>query len=424
MSSAAVAVRDSTPPGSNTLGILAKSAAGQSNQRVTLLRAAQRLLFDPESGPHQQARTVWCGRIVLGESVRVLRSVDGSGARTGGLHTCGSVWACPVCSRKVSEVRRAELLAGMATWRAASDLNRVQLLTLTFPHDAGQALPDLLERFGLALRKFKAGAVWRKFSAEHSRAGSVRSLEVTHGANGWHPHSHELVFLRALPSDWWRAELAAAWLRCLKAAGLDGAADAHILEHGLDLRGGDYAAEYVSKFGRDLEGWSVADELTRGHSKIGARSAGAVSRAALDVHVTPFQLLAWWQAGDVEAGALFREYARAFEGKRMLFWSPKLRQVLGVADLDDAEIAARLGRTEPLPDESPVGSLTPQQWAVIVSRGAQCDLLELAAMLDDPCAEHRQACLDEFVTLQTGKVPLHSRRVRYRPWRSSSLYDL
>ena len=26
--------------------------------------------------------------------------------------------------------------------------------------------------------------------------GLIRSLEVTHGANGWHPHTHELWFLK------------------------------------------------------------------------------------------------------------------------------------------------------------------------------------------------------------------------------------
>ena len=74
--------------------------------RYELQRAAQALMYDPAA--FKQARVCGCTRNVKSDRVQVYRTIDGRSARYGNLITCGSVWACPVCSAKITEKRRAE----------------------------------------------------------------------------------------------------------------------------------------------------------------------------------------------------------------------------------------------------------------------------------------------------------------------------
>ena len=55
-----------------------------------------------------------------------------------------------------------------------------------------------------------------------------------------------------------------------------------VLEHGLDIRGGQYAAEYIAKFGKEQK-WGLSREVTMHAAKTGSDNKGA----------HPFQLLAW-----------------------------------------------------------------------------------------------------------------------------------
>jgi hypothetical protein len=402
--------------------------------RDALRRAAQRLLFDPDLGPHQQHRTTWCARTVLTYSVSLLRAVDGSAARTGGLHTCGSVWTCAVCSAKVTEARRAELLAGMAAHRARGG-GDVLLQTQTFPHERdAMPLAELLDRFAKAQKTFKQCTAYKRAAATLRRAGGVRSLEVTFGdEHGWHPHAHELLFVgvdvSTLPgvtlvvNDPERGEhyrggviddLRDAWIRALEKAGLGGSRE-NMERRAFDVRPGSFAADYVAKFGRDLESWSAADELSRSHAKLGLRRG----------RFSPLQMLALWQAGEApDFGHRFREFSGAFEGRRMLYWSPKLKASLGIADLSDEQIADRLGGREPLPDEEVAGSLSVEQYSVVYSRGAVDELLSLVKLLDDPDREHRQACIDHFVVDCSMRPPLWSKRIRYKQWMTHKMREL
>ena len=85
----------------------------------------------------------------------------------------------------------------------------------------------------------------------------VRSFEVTYGDNGWHPHFHILMFNKyILVSADLRKNLSELWIKACVRAGLS----APSMKHGLDLRDGEYASEYVSK-------WGIEHELTKGHIK-------------------------------------------------------------------------------------------------------------------------------------------------------------
>lgn len=248
------------------------------------------------------------------------------------LELCGSPWTCPVCSARIAELRRREMVAAV---------NRVGvfpvLLTFTLQHTIHDRLQDLLDDLRNAYRDFKVGAPWQRLRDEFYWFGDVSSLETTHGyENGWHPHMHGL-WLATRPLDTFgtgalKQRLFDRWTAKLAKYGRD--CD---WEHGVDVKAGNrFLAQYIAKFGRlpvqnkrPVSGkWTVVDELTKANSKIGK----------LD-HRTPFQLLLDYTNGDHQAGALFVEYAGVFKGRHQLHWSHGLKKALGIDQVSDEDAA-------------------------------------------------------------------------------------
>jgi hypothetical protein len=321
---------------------------------------------------------VGCNRNMLGDEIGIY-VVPGVSARFAGVSTCGSVWTCPICAARIAEARRLELQLAIRKHAEDTKLKngiviakggKVYLMTLTAPHTRELPLETFLSLWKKALQRFKNCKTYKRISAQYSRVGSVRSMEVTWGANGWHPHTHDLVFAAAGLLDDQHAieELRQEWVRILIKVGLgESNKRSDMLKHAFDLQGGDYAADYVAKFGRQptMEGWGVSDELTRSHSKRGT-SAG---------HMTPFALLIAYSEGDHEAGELFKEYARCFESQRMLYWSPKLKARFGINEATDEDLArAPLPMEERLPQ-----GIERDQWRLVLSREARGELLFWAA---------------------------------------------
>ena len=345
-------------------------------RRYRLQRVASGLLFNPAAVPiyDQEYGVCKCHRSRLSDRVQLHRNVDGSGARFSGLDTCGSVWHCPVCAHGITNKRKAELVAGLVAARALG--YEAHLLTLTHPHTAELGAADQLAKQADARQRYKNCRAYKRIMAKYGRLGSICSLETTHGKNGWHPHTHEIIFLRpglllnAADVD----ELRREWVRILIKVGLGSVSDeADMLAHAFDLRDGTYAAEYIAKFGQDPQGWQVADELTKSHSKMGGRKIGGGD------HVTPFQLLAQYADGNAKAGALFIEYAKAFQGKRMLTWSPGLKAKLGIGEQSDAELVADDAAPDPRPAEEACGLLEADDWRLVLERDARGELLYITA---------------------------------------------
>jgi hypothetical protein len=360
-------------------------------------------MYDPEKAAADQHRVCWCHRSIRnkGETVWIYRTEAGQGARYSGVSTCGSVWHCPICAAKVTEARRRELDLAVTAWVKYGGM--VNLLTLTFPHEWDMTLPDLLTRFGKAMQSFKNCKKYKRIMADAGRAGSIRSLETTWGENGWHPHTHDLVFLVRELTTFEVDTLKSEWARlCIKAGLGDNSKLSDMLNHGLDIQDGRYAAEYIAKFGHD-SAWGASAEMTKPHSKLG--KVGEFGGAD---HYTPFQLLAWAESGDQRAGALFREFAAAFEGKRMLSWSPKLRLLLTgyENELSDAELAAH---DEPTPDERKVGELTQEQFSVLLGRNRLGDFIGyVARCCADP--DTGQADIDAYIDAIAALPKSHSSR--------------
>lgn len=367
--------------GSNNLGISGKSTNRQGNQQVTgvfvpnagrfvkyaLTRRAGAIMFDPALEASAQHRTCWCHRGVAnaGDQVAIYRAENGSNARMHGVTTCKSVWACPTCSARICAVRQAELAQGMKCWIEQGGY--VFLMTTTFPHDREDVLADMLPRFLKAQAHFKNSKTYKRILAKGVRKGSVTSLEVTRGErSGWHPHKHDLVFCTpdafgdtTQGTDGRLAsrlidELKEAWYMALRKHGLAEQNEmSDVLAHGLDVRGGQFAAEYIAKFGKDQK-WGLSREVTMHAAKVGSDNKGA----------HPFQLLAWAEEGDQAAVEQFREYAKAFEGKRMLSWSRGLKKELtGLDETTDEQAADQV-----LPEESVAGCIDSEALAVLQSR--------------------------------------------------------
>lgn len=308
--------------GDRPLGIYAKSV--DQNDAETREKASKRRAFRLERYVLQRhaARLVPAERVSKcrwtlqsnARGVDVMRA-DGN-AFYQGLQTCGSPWLCPVCSSKISEVRRSELNTALA-WARAANLIPV-MLTLTHRHGAGDVLTANLDGMKAAKRRLRQRREWRAIKPR--LAGTVSATEVTHGAAGWHVHFHEIAFVRAdseKDAVALFANMGAVWIAALHGCGLDG-----VLPHAWQVQGAAAAGEYLGK-------WGAAEEVALADRKQGKRAG-----------MTPWQLLAASRDGDALASARWTEFAKAFKGSRQLVWSPGLKAAVGVAEMDDAAAAA------------------------------------------------------------------------------------
>lgn len=392
-----------------------KAAMQAMRLRYDLLRTAQTLLRVTDLPADKQHATCWCHRtsIVAKGTVAVMRAVDGSRARLGGVTTCGMVWTCPVCCAKIAERRRLELSRAMAKHIAAG--GAAYLLTFTFPHDIADRLPDLMQRLDRARQRFQNSRTWKNWKEAVRRVGGITSLEVTYGHNGWHPHLHMLVFTRrqafgegpADPSGDLSSKLtlqfASLWVECLQRVGLcDRSQLADALKHAFNVRGGEKAAEYIAKYGRD-ERWGQSSELTRQHAKIATRRGGGAW------HYTPFQLLQLIRQGCSDMIPAWHEYVEAFTGKRMLTWTPGLKDHFGVRELSDDDLAAE-GRA-PAPEENQVAILAYEQFVLVTA----CDRIGafLAFVAEYGAVERAQFQVDAWIEMNC-RTPVASGEVRRR----------
>ncbi len=102
----------------------------------------------------------------------------------------------------------------------------------------------------------------------------VRSLEITHGQNGFHPHMHEVQFHREnLGEDdarWLRHKLVEAWRVACEKTGLFKPGDDELAFYcrAFDFRPHFIAGDYLAKQD-DSKAWTPAHEIAKLFSKFG-----------------------------------------------------------------------------------------------------------------------------------------------------------
>lgn len=225
-----------------------------------------------------------CGRGMRDPFVTVKSQARGH-VRTMGTQRCSSVWACPMCARRISAKRQADLTQVVGRWDA------VTFGTLTMPHRLG---------VDLKARRLVLQAAW-KDATQHLRRDFgpwryVRVLEATPGRDRkGHPHFHVII-----DRDDVAQELVRRWLVALPGAS----------SRAQDVRVGD-AAGAVNYLMQEALG-----SLSKGSAH------WSVLRAALE-------------RGD---GAEWRRVEQGLRGARQVVMSRGLLKDAGLDEVLDADV--------------------------------------------------------------------------------------
>lgn len=368
-----------TPPeevlfdsGTGEIATLRDSSKSRS-ERWALKSVVNRLLPNSRTSKCMVLRAPIQGVGLL--PIEIRRSREHNKSFYHGLMTCGDVWNCPVCNPKISERRRIELVDALDEARK-QDLS-IFLVTLTIPHGVGDDINDLLSKLQNALKVLSSGkyAIKTQFKKlfEMDLAGYVRTLEVTYGLNGFHPHYHILVFVEPRYFQGVRCHTdksiidyvyTRAWRRACRVSGLPEPSD----KHGVTVEDGSMAAKYVTK-------WGLEDEMTKTISKQGKRhglTPWGLLRAILDEDSSVVE--------PSHAENLFRVYSGAFKGKRQLFWSVGLRKRLlpQNVEVSDKELVDQ----EQDVTSDLMSGITDSQWKMIRRYRKEPDLLNASEIGD------------------------------------------
>lgn len=301
-----------------------------------------------------EKRVQKCGRCRVAEFVTI-RSGPG-GAHYSGVMSCGAVWLCPVCASKIAARRNAEVTRALSQ-HLGERAGGVAFLSLTVPHDRGDSLAHSFATVNGGWRKVAGGRAWKALKQALGIVGVIRTSECTHGGNGWHPHTHVLLFterpLGDVELERLRMHAFTVWAAHVQRAGFRAPVAMRCpIERVENTAVGDYA----TKFGAALE-------LTHGMQKRGRNGSR-----------TPFQILAdFANGGDEDDLKLWHEWERGSKGRKQLTWSRGLKELSEVEDLTDEQVAsAEVGGDD-------VAVIDADTWALVVRLpGYAVRLLEVA----------------------------------------------
>ena len=329
---------------------------------------ASDILHEPKKLLKEQHRVCACGKHKRDSEQSVSVSVNTSNgvASFNNIIHCGSVWVCPSCSFKISQERKKELAEAMKSCRGKG--LHVAMLTLTAPHYLGDDLKGLLTKMGKAKHALWSNRNSRDyFGKEFPLIGHITATEVKYSDNnGFHPHYHILLILdkpyKAEDLEIIESDLYEFWSeKCVK-QGLGKPSR----KHGVDLKMGsnaeDMLADYIAK-------WGLAEEMTQSHMKVGKKNMSS---------------LTMWEVLDLsqmEASTrdkysyIFKTYAKAFKGRRQLFWSKGLKKLLSIVETTDEELANKEESEDALIISAVV--FTDFQWSIIKKLRLQAKVLNL-----------------------------------------------
>lgn len=361
----------------NSPSAVSRSAAAM---RYALQAKARELLPDH--------RVAWCMRRFRAErsKIDVVHAKARRAAYFDGLMRCGRVWVCPVCAAKISETRRAELNELLLAAREVAlgytsnepeyyPRWHLTMLTFTIAHKPDESATEVLDRINLTWTRYASGRWMANFRARFYVVGTLRALEITHGAHGWHPHYHVLMFhdnpLRknTVPPHYAPSltEMIAAvqvrWSDIARKVG--GYADRFI---GVELSTGK-VSNYPIKADaeRELQRWGMTSEVTKQPSKRGRDDNRSLTDLLIDA-----------AKGDDLAASLWIEATNALARQKQLEPSKGLWVMLGRKLRSDEEAA----EDEASPSDQVLASLTWESWKLILEADARAQVLDIAATGD------------------------------------------
>lgn len=297
-------------------------------------------------------------RIDKNNPVEVYKAIQFINAAYGNLQTCKSVWVCPICASKITERRRLELAQGVKNWQG-----RILLLTLTLQHKSNESLElivtSLLNAYS---KKLTSGSFWEDTINGYGIVGTIRTLEVTWGDNGFHPHLHILLFSERNQIDYktLHKRLYEKWEHSLQSIGR------YTNQKAFNLQFSNEAiTDYITKWGNidSNNNWDISHEMAKSPVKV-ARNGG----------YTPFAMLEESQNGNEKFGLLFQEYAKYMKGKQQLRYSKGLKELLGITEKSDEEIC-----NEKIEQAYLFMVLSREQWKQILGNDIRGELLQQVA---------------------------------------------
>lgn len=318
-----------------------------------------------------------CGKVPRGSRLPIIDAPGGH--RLTGLCTCHSVWVCPICAPEIRSARGAEIADAVAA-RLAAD-GGVSFGTGTLSH-AG--VHSLRSTYSLVVDSWAAvnrDKSVRNFRHSHGYWGFMRTTEVTHGQNGWHPHMHWLDFWEEVLS-WsdlkeYESLVHGAWSRAaLRLGGRQSSRERGLLV--LPVRAGE--SETLGNYLTEMSVHSASFELTSISTKE-ARRGG----------LAPFEILGKVYGPNSHPWVdLWWEYEQSTRGRRMLGNSQGLLARLGV------------GEDDPVPSEAGevVAYVSADDWSAI--RWFTESGLSGAQGVLEAAAAGGQLAVDEAVRLLLG----------------------
>lgn len=353
-----------------------KRCKTKRNYRHHLRNCAGAYLSKPSEG--YTSRIGRCGKGRL-SNVEVWNTPGQDTAHFRGVISCGSIWLCPVCAAKISEGRRQELREVMDGH--AAEGGAAYQVTLTMPHTRFDGCKDLRDAVAHGWQLAQGTRAWSRAKKEFGVMGQVRTLEITHGQRGWHPHLHLLVFtdrhLGADDQETFQTVMFEEWAKRVEQ--LTGK---KCNRSAFDWRPAT-AGDYLTKWGADAEITKAIDKQGRGASR------------------SPWELLSDAADGDQQARMLWLDYAEAFKGARHMTWSRGFKDRYLRSDRTDEDLSRTMPETGDNTPDEPVRH-PPQMaarfdgatWNAVVRLGLTADILDAAAIagfdgVKAVLAEHR-----------------------------------
>jgi len=250
------------------------------------------------------------------------------------VRVCGSVWLCPCCSQKVRTQRAQDVVDVLQRHEERGGDAVLSLLSIS--HYRKHRLNVTLHALKVAWTQMTKQRYYTQWKERHGVLGYVKTLEMTHGKNGWNPHYHLVWFTERTLTDAERdqmdEELFQLWMHNVTKH-TDRSVN-HEANHVQKIRTIGAIANYLSK--------SIAFELTHGHTKDGK----------MPTQRTPFQIAKdYTKSFDERDEALWNEYLDAISGQRMITFSRGLSDLRTTESLLTDEEIAEMNDKTASPDE-------------------------------------------------------------------------